>query len=175
MGDIIRLPARPAAYPATSATLDRAETVLLTAIRHWVQAYRQDEDPVPRLAQELEIAGAPDAALPIDAVMMVLARSVRQPVSIHCPRCRGLSDEEKHLLYAASVVQAGDVDLAERTLRNVLLTAEGAAWALGPLQELGEMFAEAGLFLRRRTAPGGEDSNTWAAPWRPDDVPQTIH
>jgi hypothetical protein len=33
------------------------------------------------------------------------------------------------------------------------LSEQGAAFALGPLQGLGELFAEAGFFFRRRRSP----------------------
>jgi hypothetical protein len=69
--------------------------------------------------------------------MAIIARTTRHPVAIHCPRCPRLSRDEIHLLYVASLVQAGECALAERTLRVALLSASGAEFALGPLEGLG--------------------------------------
>ena len=135
------------------AAFDPAECILLTAIRGWVAAYRHDDDPMPGLIQGLGNTGACDAAFSIDALMAIIAQSVQQPVIVHCPRCPHLSDDERHLLHAASLAQAGDGHLAEMALRTALLSAQGAEFALGPLHGLGELFAEAGLHFRRRRPP----------------------
>jgi hypothetical protein len=175
VGEIIRLPVRLADYPDTAAALEPAECVLLIAIRWWVEAYRHDEDPMPRLQQGLETAGVQEAAFSIDAVMAVVARSVLQPVAIHCPRCPHLSADEKSLLHAASLAQSGAVSLAEKALRGALLSAQGAEFALGPLQGLGELFAGARMLLRRRKPPTEDQPTTEAAlPWTPD-APRTLH
>src|ERR1700693_2824588 len=85
VGQIIPLPPTPAAYPDNSASLAPAERILLIAIRWWVDSYRRDEDPIPRLCQGLEAAGTCDAAFSVDALMAIIARTVRQPIAIHCP------------------------------------------------------------------------------------------
>ena len=167
MGQIIQLPLRPAGFPDTAAALDPAECTLLTAIRWWVDAYRRDEDPMPRLCQGLETAGASDAAFSVNALMATIARPVQQPITIHCPRCPHLSDDERHLLHAASLAQAGDGRLAENALRAALLSAQGAEFALGPLWGLGGLFAEAGLFFRRRRPPAAGLSTVAAEPSLP--------
>jgi hypothetical protein len=176
MGTIIRLPVRLTEYPDTTTALEPAECVLLIAIRWWVEAFRRDEDPLPRLQHGLEIAGAREAAFSVDAVMAIVARTVRRPASIHCPRCRNLSDDEKHLLHAASLVQAGDSDLAEKTLRRALLSALGAEFALGPLQGLGELLAGAKILLCRRKPPAEAcpPADTMQS-WDPYAPPQQIH
>jgi hypothetical protein len=175
VGEIIRLPARLADYPDAAAELEPAECVLLIAIRWWVEAYRHDEDPMPRLQQGLETAGVEAAAFSIDAVMAVVARSVVQPVAIHCPRCPRLSTDEKSLLHAASLAQSGAAAMAEKTLRGALLSAQGAEFALGPLQGLGELFARAKMLLRRRKPPAETHETTAAVlPWTPDP-PRTLH
>jgi hypothetical protein len=153
VGHIIRLFVPPAGYPDTSAALDPAECVLLIAIRWWVADFRQRNDPLPRLCEAMCTAGARDAAFSVDQLMAVFIRSARRPMAIHGPRCPGLSDDEKHLLSAARLVQGGESKMAERALRTALLSAPGAEFALGPLQSLGELFAEAKLFFVRRKPP----------------------
>jgi len=107
--------------------------------------------------------------------MAIIARTVRQPIAIHCPRCPHVSDDERHLLHAASLTQAGN-GLAEKALCIALLSAQSAAFALGPLQGLGELFAEAGFFFRRRRSPAMEPTPATAVePWSPSVPPATIH
>ena len=169
MGLIIQFPINPP-YPDHAVALDPAERVLLIAIRGWVEAYRRNEDPLPGLCHGLEAAGPYDAAFSVDALMAILERTIEQPITIHCPHCAHLSDDERHLLHAASLVQAGHNDLAENALRHVPLSPQGAAFALGPLSGLGGLFAEAGLFFRRRRPPA--ENQMLAAPWQPAT---TIH
>jgi hypothetical protein len=149
MGQIIAFPLPPTPYPDLAADLDLAECILLIAIRWRVISVRHQEDPIPRLCQALKNAGAVDAAFSIDGLMTVVSRVVTRPVDIHCPRCPGLSRDEQHLLRAASLMQAGDRHLAEKVLRTTLLSAQGAEFALGPLEGLGALFSRARLFLSR--------------------------
>jgi hypothetical protein len=164
MGQIIAFPAPPTPYPDLTADLDRAECILLVSIRSWVAAYREGEDPIPRLCQGLQTAGAPDAAFSIDRLMEVVARAVFRPADIRCLRCRQLSPDEKHLLRAASLAQTGDNQLAEKVLRTTLLSAQGAEFAVGSLACLAELFAEARLLLRVRRLPGGDQDDS-REPW----------
>ena len=96
---------------------------------------------------------------------------MRRPITIHCPLCSTVSEDEKHLLHAASLAQAGPGDTAERALRTTLLSAQGAEFALGTLEGLGALFAQAGLLFRRRLAalrgPGQMDS---IEAWAPETV-----
>jgi hypothetical protein len=167
MGQLIAFPSPPTPYPDLAADLDRAESVLLLAIRSWGESFREDEDPIAFLLRELEVAGAADAAFSIDAVMSIVVRVARRPIDIRCPCCPRLSDDEKHLLRAASFAQEGDRDMAERVLRTTLLSAQAAEFALGPLEGLGTLFAKARLFLSRRRLsgadqPAGDSRDYWS-------------
>ncbi len=153
MGQVIAFPAQPTWYANSAVDLGTAERVFLNGIRLWVEAFRGGEDPLPRLFQEFAVEGVHDAAFSIDSFMSVVARVVRRPFSIHCPHCPDVSLDEKYLLHVASLAQAGDCRLVERVLRTTLLSAEGAAFAVGPLEGLGQLFAGARLFLRPQRAP----------------------
>jgi hypothetical protein len=153
MGQVIRIVTPSAGYPATTAGLEPAESVLLLAIRWWVADHRQGEDPIPRLCEALRTAGPHDAAFAVDRLMSVVARTAKQPVAIHCPRCPSISGDEQHLLCAASLTQAGRERLAERVLRTALLSSIGAEFALGPLESIAELFADTRLLFRRRLPP----------------------
>jgi hypothetical protein len=138
-------------YPASVALLDPAERVFLVAVRGWVSGYRGDEDPVPRLCRGLKIAGARDAAFSINEFMAVIANTAREQIAIHRPRSRDISGDERQLIFAASLAQADESAAAERVLRESLISATGAEFALDPLRLTAELFARAGLnFSRRR-------------------------
>jgi hypothetical protein len=165
MGQIIAFPAIPVPYPDLAAELGGADCVLLLSIRRWVEDYRAGADPIPRLCEALANTGAGDAAFVIDALMTVVARTGRRPVAINCPLCPHVSFDEKQLLHAASLTQASDGKLAEKALRTALLSAEGAAFAVGELEGLANLFAKARLFFARRTSPPSDDGrDAWSPP-----------
>jgi hypothetical protein len=149
MGQVVLLPSVPV-YPASTTFLDTAECAFLIAVRWWVSGYQGDEDPVPRLCRGLKIAGARDAAFTINEFMAVIASTAREPIAIHQPRCLDLSDDERQLLFAASLAQAGESAAAERALRASLVSPAGAESALEPLEVSVELFAQAGLIFSRR-------------------------
>jgi hypothetical protein len=174
MGQVIHLSVPWAAYPVTTEALDAAERILLLGVRWWVADYRQSVDPLPRLCEAMRSAGPREAAFSVDRLMAVIARTALRPVAIHCPRCRHLSRDETSVLYAASLVQAGESRTAERALRTALLSAPGAEFALGPLEGLGELFTRARLLFRRRQVPV-EYHSPDDAMWIPADENQSIH
>jgi hypothetical protein len=150
VGQIIQLPVVAAGYPETAVALEPPERALLIAVRWWVADFRESEDPLPRLCQVMDVAGAHDAAFSVDQLMAVFIRSARQSMTINCPNCSDLSEDEKYLLNVASLVQAGESKIAERSLWTALLSSQGVEFALGPLRRLGELFAEAKLIFQRR-------------------------
>ena len=158
MGKVLPfIPRRLAEYPWTTDALDPAECVLLVAIRWWVADIKEGNDPHPRLRRGMEIAGAPDAAYSVDHFMRVLARTARRQIDVFCPHCPRLSRDEQCLLHAASLLQTNEAPRAEAALRADMLTGEGAEFAVGPLEGLGELFAEADLRFRRRAPPADAD------------------
>jgi hypothetical protein len=157
MGQLIR----PAAPPVPCSTLEPAASVGLIGMRWWVSDRLAGDDPLPRLRLGMQAAGSPDAALSVDAFMGVLTRSARRQITVEQPRCPVLSADETALLAASALVQHGQPELAEKVLRNVLLSADGAVFAIGPLEGLGRLFAQARLYFRQR--------------WRPELARHTIH
>jgi hypothetical protein len=124
----------------------------------------------------MDTAGAYDAAFAVDQLMALFVRAARRSMAIHCPRCPDLSEDEKHLLHAARLVQAGETKMAERALRLALLSAQDAECALGPLESLGDLFTEARLiFRRRKPSDKGQASIAAVEPWIPAARAETIH
>ena len=174
MGQVIHLSVPWAAYPATTEALDTAERILLLGVRWRAADYRQSIDPVPRLCEAMRSAGPHDAAFPVDRLMAVIARTARRPVAINCPCCPHLSRDEASVLYAVSLVPAGERRTAERALRTALLSAPGAEFALGPLEGLGQLFTQARLLFRRRQVPA-EYQSPGDTVWLPADQNRSIH
>jgi len=176
MGRILPFPRRfLPKYPEAASALDPAECLLLAALRWWLAAIRQAKDPLVWLRQTMAAAGAPDAAHSVDQLMRVVARTARRQVEIGCPCCLGLSRDERRLLHAASLAQAGETARAEEVLRAGMLSAVGAEFALGPLEGLGELLASAGFIFPRRSVPEdldlfGGDLEAWAPP-----IPMLLH
>jgi hypothetical protein len=152
MGQVIAFPAHPTPCPGRVADLGFAENVLLVAIRCWVEAYRGATIPSHAFAKGSRAPGLLMPRFSIDALVTIVARAVRRPVEVHCPGCPNVSDDEKRRLYAASLAQAGVSDFPDKVLRTTLLSAEGAAFAIGSLEGLGELFSHAWLFVTRRTS-----------------------
>jgi hypothetical protein len=145
-----------AARPPAADRLGTAESVLLLALRWWVSDHRNNLDPLPRLCAAMRIAGAHDAAFSVDQLMAVVARTARHPIAIHCPRCPNLSEDENCLLGAATLTQAGAGTLAKQVLHAALLSADGALFALGPLEGLCALFRLAHLDFGRRPASAND-------------------
>jgi len=172
MGQVITFPIHATQYPDYADDLDAVENLLLVAVRGGVGAYRRGEDPVPHACEALATAGMHDAAFSIDGLMSIVAGLVRRPVHIYCVKCPNLSHDEKQLLHAASLTQNGDLHLVEKVLRTTLLSAEGAAFAVGRLEGLGTLFARARLLLARRPSPvQSPDVDDGPGSWSP---PQSV-
>jgi hypothetical protein len=125
---------------------------------------------LPHLCELMRSAGVGDAAVYVDRLIAVIARTARRTVAIRCQRCPYLSDDESHLLHAESLAQAGESELAEAVPRTALLSLRGAEFALGPLEDLGRLFADAGFFSRRpsRACVDAANQNTVEA-WLPPE------
>ena len=176
MAQIIPFIPVPASYPTRTTLLDAAKRAFLMAMRRWVCGFRRGEDPVPHLCQHLHATGARDAAFSIDALMAIVARTVRQPIAIHCPRCPHQSTDETHLIHAACLVQADKSAQAERALRTVLLSASSTEFALGALEGLGGLFARASLRFTRRRSPADALSPDGAIETSTPSIPApTVH
>lgn len=172
MAMILPFPAT-AAWPERTAALAPAERGVLRALRLWVAAFRCGADPRPELAVAAEALGAPaDAALSVDALLAVAARTARRPLDLRCPDCPALSGDEARLLHACALAQRGEPEEAEGALRP-LLTEIGASFAVGPLEGLGALLSTAGRRLPLRRAPAAAEADArnrleaWAPPAGP--------
>ena len=161
MGHVTLPVAGYATTPQAAADLWPSETLVLAGLRDWLGAVRQGEDPLPRLRRLMAGPGIPDAALSLDHLLRVIARTARWQVDIRWRHCPYLSRDEQRLLCAAAEAQAGLSARARATLQSGLLRRRGAEFALGSLEGLGRLMRSAGLILPRRSAGQGADQPAW--------------
>jgi hypothetical protein len=178
MGRILPFPTRQLpSYPAEVGDLATAEAVFLIALRCWVADRRQGADPLPRLRGDMSRAGAHDAAASsVDHMMRVIARSAWRQVEIGCPRCTNLTPDELCLLHAASLAQAGETGRAEACLHAAMLSRQGAEFAMGPIEGLGEIFSDAELVFPSRSLPALDGAaHAPVEAWMPPPPPPRLH
>lgn len=99
------------------AALEEHERGVVTALRLWVSAYRQNQDALAAVRQHFEHRfNAPgalwgdrrsgDAAgLSLHAVLRNTTLAASRPVDVRCPACPGLSPDEARLLEALAWLQ----------------------------------------------------------------------
>jgi hypothetical protein len=121
-----------------------------------VAAHQNGGDALYHVRFILRSMGAEATTLPLNRFMAMAAHSTSRRVVTHCPCSPHVGRDEKQLLYATSLIQNGETESAARILQTTILTKDGAVLALGPLEEIGERFARAGLFFPWRQAPSAE-------------------
>jgi hypothetical protein len=156
MDQIVQFTAPPTEYPHTVDALDPTEIAFLQGVRRWVAARQRGDHPRFHLLTALNGVGAEAAASPLERFLTLAAYSTCRRVVTYCPYSPQLGEDEKQMLYSASLVQNGEIEFASRVLQATILTTEGAVLALGPLEEIGEHFAKSGLLFRRRKRPAVE-------------------
>ncbi|WP_193370122.1 hypothetical protein [Pelagibius marinus] len=139
------------------AALEEQERGVVTAVRLWVSAYRQNEDALAAARRhfgcQFNAAGAlwgdprsgEDAGLSLHAILRNTTLAAHRPVDVRCPTCPGLSPDEARLLEALAWLQR---DLGEpaatalgdwlppAALRLSLAPARGLAQSLLAAEQL---------------------------------------
>ncbi|MCK8785171.1 hypothetical protein M0638_12330 [Roseomonas sp. NAR14] len=155
MGFVFPLAPPPPDYPSATACLDPAERLLLHAIRLWVAARQREAEPVSLVREAFEAAGLRQgAAAALDGWLQIVRRTALRPLNVGCPRCTMVTEDETWMLAAAAASQRGAAPAALRALRRCM-SRPGADFAIGPVDGLAELFAEAGLPFRWRRLPDG--------------------
>jgi hypothetical protein len=176
MGHVLPFARSLPEFPTTAAALDAAEGIFLVALRWWLADTRQGNDPLPRLRRLMMHAGVPDVAHSVDYLMRVVARTARWQVDVRCAYCPSLSYDERRLLRAAALTQAGEIERAKAALRSSMLSALGAEFALGPLEGLGALLRDAGLVFPRRAPGFGRDPvDGGVKAWTPPLPAPSVH
>jgi len=127
---------------ATPEDLPPAESVLLDAIRAWVEATRDGAAPLPALRMPLVTEGVGDAATALDAVLRALAC----PGSLGCRLCPRITPAEGTLLLGLGLAQRATRREALATFLQLAQPAP-AYTAIGPALAVGLILRRSGILL----------------------------
>ncbi len=143
------------------AELQPAERGVVTALRLWVSAFRQNQDALAAARRHFDrqfnnsetlwgdrLSGS-DAGLSLHAVLRNTTLAATRPVDVRCPTCPGLSPDEARLLEALAWLQRDQGEPAATALGD-WLPAAALRLSLGPARGLaqGLLAAEQLLPLR---------------------------
>jgi hypothetical protein len=153
------------------AHLSVADRLVLWAMRAWVIGLKRRIDTGEPIRTAFGRYGIPEAAGLIDGLMSVLARGACRQLTVECVCHETLSDDERVLLRAAALHQAGR-GLEARFLLRTIISPAASDGAAEILDRLGALLADAGLALsqwppRTERYVLGPASDTNPAPYRP--------
>ncbi|GAB4360589.1 MAG: hypothetical protein Kow00114_14410 [Kiloniellaceae bacterium] len=138
---------RPLPGVADFAGLQAGERGLVTALRLWVSAFRQQEDSLAAARRHFERQfnastalwgdrrSGGDAGLSLHAVLRNTTLAATRPVDVRCPTCPGLSPDEARLLDAVAWLQRDIGEPAQSALADWLPPA-ALRLTLGPARGL---------------------------------------
>lgn len=148
--------------------LDRAETLMVWAMRVWVVGARERISVDEVLRGSFSRAGAPGALVVLDNMMAAIAGGAARTIDISCVCHDRVSADERRILDVVALFQAGDTLEVPLMLRS-FLTPPAAETVAGLIDLLARQLSEAGLLLRtsppriRRHALGATPSGLgWA-------------
>ncbi|MGF1628716.1 MAG: hypothetical protein ACFCUT_04545 [Kiloniellaceae bacterium] len=139
---------QPLPSAGATAALREVEHGLVTAIRLWVAAFKQQEDPLGAVREHFEQQfnasgtlwgdrrGGNDAGLSLHAVLRNTTLAATRPVDVRCPTCPGLSPDEARLLDAVAWLQRDVAEPAAAALGDWLPPA-AVRLSLSPARGLG--------------------------------------
>ncbi|WP_420349092.1 hypothetical protein [Pelagibius sp.] len=101
-------------------SLSLPERHLAGGVRLWVQAFRQDQDPLAAVRMHFASRTASDPGLSLHAVLRNTTLAATRSIDVRCLRCPGLSPDEARLLGAIAWLQREQVEPAELALGSWL-------------------------------------------------------
>ena len=148
---------RPLPAAGDLAALQPSERGLVTGLRLWVAAFRQQDDSLAVVRSHFEEQfnasdslwgerrSGGDAGLSLHAILRNTTLAATRPVDVHCPTCPALSPDEARLLEAVAWLQREIAEPAQTALgdwltpaalRLSLSPARGLAHALLAAEEI---------------------------------------
>ena len=102
--------------------LDYRERTIVLAVRRWVEASRaNDDDPRAAVAEALHPIRLGGGVMSLDAILRNTSLAATRYVTVNCPGCASLAEDEARLLHATSAVQRpGNEGIALRLLADWL-------------------------------------------------------
>lgn len=98
----------PADGEDSFAALDNGRKLALWGIRVWVAALRNNWPPAQTretLREGFALAYALEAIDPLEGMMSILAGGSSRQIAVNCPRCPGVTEDERILLDLVSLCQ----------------------------------------------------------------------
>jgi len=135
----------------TVMDLSTANQLVLWSFRHWVRAFVDGIDATPDLRRAYGYAGAGPAVGPFELAMMMLTAGGRRRVSVHCPHCQEITEDERAFCTLIEAFQQGDADVAYAILGDWLWpAARRVVWQ--PLGDFAGHLARRGIWVQRGEA-----------------------
>ena len=131
--------------------LNDPERLIAWAMRVWVVGAREKISADEVLRSSFARAGAPQALPVLDNMMAVVAAGAARRIDISCVCHDRLSPDERTILDAIALFQAGDTLETPLMLRS-FLTPEAAIAGAGMMRRLAAVMSGAGLSLRASQA-----------------------
>lgn len=133
------------------SVLERGERCVLAAIRLYVARIRRPDDAIPGWWECFEsLPSALDAVRGFDALMHMIGTMATIKLDVRCVACPALGDGEARLIGIVARAQAGNIDIVETCLCEILPRAS-ARIAGSCVVALARGLAEGGLVLPLRS------------------------
>ena len=119
---------------------------LLWAIRQWVWTLKSKDEGHATLRDGFRQAGLEDGYFVIDELLAVLGSAAIKSIDIRCPRCPGISADEKALIAVIAALQKDDTSTSTGLLEGWL--PPSVVWlAQRPAAQLARLMEGIGLEL----------------------------
>lgn len=139
-------------HPTPLCSLSTAETLLVWAVRHWVQSMRANLDPGDLLRRAFATVDAEDAAQAVDSLLWITLREATSVRDVGCLRCPTLGEGERDILRAVAFAQRGEHAAAVAVLATWLPPGAARA-AYAPVATIARTLRTADLSLPLRAHP----------------------
>ncbi|NIA70846.1 hypothetical protein HBA54_19795 [Pelagibius litoralis] len=127
--------------------LTAAEQHLLTGLRLWVQAFKEDDEPLEAVRRHFGQQADVDPGLSLHAILRNTTLTALRPIDVRCRNCPGLSPDEARLLDCIAWLQRGAAEPATAALA-AWLPPSALRLSLGAARSLAT-----GLMLDNRVLP----------------------
>jgi hypothetical protein len=146
-----------AALPA-AADLPPGARLVLWSLRYRVALLKRRRGPDALLAQVFRWNDADDALAPLDALVVLIARTATRGVEVRCPGCPGVAADEMAILRACA-----DGERSAALRLSAMVPGPAASFAAAYAAGIGRTLTAAGLPPAVDPVPAGEARRAPAA------------
>ena len=131
--------------------LDKAEVLLIGALRVWVAAFQQRRCGLPELRWLFNRHGLPGVGVIFHHLLLQTATGAYRTLDIGCPCCPKVQTDEERLLALMAALQRAEQEAAQVHLGS-WMPPESLASCLKPAESLALMMQREGFLLPQRPA-----------------------